>query len=229
MIGLQNTARTAAKTGNINQVYSGPSMRTSVDVLVDTFTIESTDIANSFADFVPFTSDGYLELELSRIRIGGLITPTLNNTVKLQKVIGTPEVFSGTTTNSSTAVTTSKTGLIIGQTVTGTGISASTTIAAITATGFTLSAAATATGTVDITVSGAADITAAATVAATAATAATAAQAVSFVPLNGGPAVAYKKGDNLRLVIVAVTSLGIGRTLIPSIPLVSRLAPGQNP
>ena len=170
-----------------------------------------------------------LDLKNSTIHIGGLITPTLNSTVKLQKVIGLPEVFSATTTASSTAVTTSKKGLLVGQTVTGTGIAASTTIAAITATGFTLSANATASGTVDVTVTGAADITAAATVAATAATAATAAQAVPFVPINGGPPVAVKKGDKLRFVLVAVTSLGIGRTIIPLIPYVSRLAPGLNP
>lgn len=229
MVTKQNAARAARFAGNINQVYSGPSMATRIDTFSEEFTFEATDVANSYADCVPFTLDGYLDLENSRIRIGGLITPTLNNTVKLQKVIGVPEIFSATTTSASTAVTTDRTGLLVGQTVTGTGIPAATTIAAITAAGFTLSQAATASGTVDVTVSGVADITAAATVAATAATAATAAQAVPFVPINGGPPVGFKKGDNLRLVLASVTSLGIGRTLLPSIPFISRLAPGVNP
>lgn len=229
MIAKQNAERAARLAGDINRAYSGFSTQTELEILDDEFTIEAADVANSFGDFVPFTYDGYLDLENSRIRIGGLIAATLNNTVKLQKVIGTAEVFSGSTTNASTAVVTTRKGLVIGQSVTGTGIPASTTVAAVTDTGFTLSAAATATGTIDITLSGAADITAAATVAATAATAATAAQAVSFVPLNGGPPVRFKKGDKLRLVLAAVTSLGIGRSLITHLPFVARRTPGQFP
>ena len=65
--------------------------------------------------------------------------------------------------------------------------------------------------------------------AATAATAATAAQALAFVPLNGGPQVAYKKGDRLRLALTAVTSLGIGRTLIVTVPHLVRQSPGILP
>lgn len=229
MLTIQNAARALALVGNINQVYSGASMGTLREVLTEEFTIEAADIAGTTADFVPFTDDGFLDLETSRIRIGGLITPTLNNTVTLWKVIGVPETFNVTTTSGSTAVTTSKTGLIIGQSVAGTGIPAAATIAAITATGFTLSANATATGTVVCTLSGAAAITTAGVIAATATAAATAAQALALVPLNGGPPVSYKKGDKLRLALTAVTSLGIGRTLIVSVAHVSRQGPGLNP
>lgn len=229
MLTLQSAARDANIAGNINSVFSGSSQSASMDVLTEEFTFVTGDVDGTAADFVPFTRDAVLDLKNSTIYIGGLITPTLNSTVKLQKVIGTPEVFSATLTSGSTAVTTSKKGLLVGQAVTGTGIAAATTIAAITAAGFTLSANATASGTVDVTVSGAADITAAATVAATATAAATAAQAVPFVPINGGPPVSVKKGDKLRFVLVAVTSLGIGRTVIPLIPYVSRLAPGLTP
>jgi hypothetical protein len=230
MTSLQNAARAAAFTGNINQVYSGLSLNTSLDILTDTFTIETGDIATTSADFVPFTSDGYLDLAASRVRIGGLITNVLAISVQLQKVtLGT--TFVGTTTASSVTVTTSQTGLLVGMVVSGTGITAGTTIATITATGFTLSAATAATGfgVLTLVASGAANISAALAIAATAATAATAAQAVPFVPVDGGPPVTFAKGDKLRLVITAVTSLGIGRTLIPSIPFVTRLSPGTTP
>lgn len=229
MLSVQNTARAAALAGNINQAYSGPSMATIINTLADEFLIQATDVATSFADFVPFTCDGVLSLETSRLRIGGDVTAALNNTVKLQKVIGTPEVFPATLTNASTVVVSAKAGLLVGQSISGPGIPLATTITSMTATGFTISANATAGGTVDVTVSGFADITAAATVAASAATAATAAQAVSFVPLNGGPGVPFKKGDRLRLSIVAVTALGIGRLLLPAIPFTSRLSPGTTP
>ena len=228
MISLQNAARTAAKTGNINQVYSGPSQNSSVQECSEAITIESTDVATSFADFPAFTCEGYLLLELGRIRLGGLITNALNISVKLQRV-SVGMVFGAVTTASSTAVTTSQTGLLVGMVVAGTGITAGTTIATITATGFTLSAATAATGfgSITITATGAADITAAQVAAATGA--ATAAQALPFVPVNGGPPVPFFKGDNLRLVITAVTSLGIGRTLLPSVPFISRNSPGSTP
>ena len=228
MIALQNAARTAAKTGNINQVYSGPSQNSSVQDCSEAMTIESTDVATSFADFPAFTCEGYLLLELGRIRLGGLITNALNISVKLQRV-SAGMVFGAVTTASSTAVTTSQTGLLVGMVVAGTGITAGTTIATITATGFTLSAATAATGfgSITITATGAADITAAQVAAATGA--ATAAQALPFVPVNGGPPVPFFKGDNLRLVITAVTTLGIGRTLLPSVPFISRNSPGSTP
>jgi hypothetical protein len=230
MIALQNAARTAAKTGNINQVYSGPSQNSSVQDCSEAITIESTDVATSFADFPAFTCEGYLLLELGRIRLGGLITNALNISVKLQRV-SAGMVFGAVTTASSVTVTTSQTGLLVGMVVAGTGITAGTTIATITATGFTLSAATAATGfgSITITATGAADITAAQVAAASAATAATAAQALPFVPVNGGPPVPFFKGDNLRLVITAVTSLGIGRTLLPSVPFISRNSPGSTP
>ena len=228
MISLQNAARTAAKTGNINQVYSGPSQNSSVQECSEAITIESTDVATSFADFPAFTCEGYLLLELGRIRLGGLITNALNISVKLQRV-SVGMVFGAVTTASSTAVTTSQTGLLVGMVVAGTGITAGTTIATITATGFTLSAATAATGfgSITITATGAADITAAQVAAATGA--ATAAQALPFVPVNGGTPVPFFKGDNLRLVITAVTTLGIGRTLLPSVPFISRNSPGLVP
>lgn len=296
MISLQNAARTGALAGNINQVFSGPSMLSQINELTDVFTLESTDIAGSTADFVPFTTDGYLLLENSRIRIGGLITNALSLPVKLQRVaagfavscaitsagtavvtaatanllvgqtvvgsgIAVAQSFSAGTTNTSVTVTTTQLGLVVGQVVSGTGIPAGATIAtvtpgtgftlsaaatatnnpvilsvaaptvtAITATGFTLSAAATATQTGNLTFSGAGDITAAATVAATALAVATYAQGVGFVPINNGPPIPFLKGDRLRLVISGVvTSLGIGRTLIPSIPFVSRFGPGLTP
>lgn len=228
MISLQNTARAAALTGNINQVYSGPSLASSISELTDQFTMEAGDAVNGTADFVPFTSDGYLLLENSRLRIGGLITNALNVSVKLQRV-SAGMVFNATTTSASTAVVCSPAGLLVGQSVAGTGIPAGATIAAVTATGFTLSAAATATGSTVITATGAADITAAVAAVASAATAATAAQALPFAPINGGPPVPFFKGDKLRLYLTAVTSIGTGRALIPSIPFVSRMAPGQNP
>lgn len=231
MISLQNAARVAAFAGNINQVFSGPSMNTSLDILTDTFTLESTDAVNTNADFVPFTSDGYLDIAASRVRIGGLNTNALSITIQLQKVtLGT--TFVGTTTASSTTVTTTQTGLLVGMVVAGTGITTGTTIATITATGFTLSAATAATGFGSITIvaAGAANISATLAIGAiSAATAATAAQAVQFVPLDGGAPVTFAKGDKLRLNITATTSAGAGRTLIPQIPFVTRNAPGINP
>jgi len=230
MTSLQNVARVAAFAGNINQAFSGPSMNTGLSILTDAFTLESTDAVNTNADFVPFTSDGYLDIAASRVRIGGLITNALSITIQLQKVtLGT--TFVGTTTASSTAVTTSQTGLLVGMVVAGTGITTGTTISAITATGFTLSAATAATGfgVLTLVASGAANISATLAIAATAATAATAAQAVQFVPIDGGAPVTFAKGDKLRLNITATTSAGAGRTLIPQIPFVTRNAPGITP
>ena len=104
MLTLQNAARTAVLAGNITgNAYSGASMATPLRYLQEDFTMETADIAGNTADFVPFTDDGYLDLENSRIRIGGLITPTLNSTVTLFKVIGTAETFNVTTTNASTS------------------------------------------------------------------------------------------------------------------------------
>ena len=230
MISLQNAGRAAALTGNVNQVYSGLSLNTSMDILTDTFTLESTDTTNTFADFVPFIAEGYLDLAASRVRIGGLITNALSSTIQLQKVtLGT--TFVGTTTASSTTVTTTQTGLLVGMVVSGTGITAGTTIATITATGFTLSAATAATGfgVLTLVASGAANISAALPVAATAGAVATAVQAVQFTPLDGGAPVTFAKGDKLRLVLTSVTSAGAGRTLLPQIPVVHRRAPGLVP
>jgi hypothetical protein len=231
MISLQNAGRAAALTGNVNQVYSGLSLNTSMDILMDTFTLEATDTTNTFADFVPFIAEGYIDLALSRVRIGGLITNALSSTIQLQKVtLGT--TFVGTTTASSTAVTTTQTGLLVGMVVSGTGITAGATITAITATGFTLSAATAATGfgVLTLVASGAANISAALVIGAIAGnTAATAAQAVPFVPLDGGAPVTFAKGDKLRLVLTSVTSAGAGRTLLPQIPVVHRRAPGLVP
>ncbi len=229
MISLQNAARAAALTGNINQVFSGPSMLSQISELTDVFTLESTDIDGSTADFVPFTTDGYLLLENSRCRIGGLITNALSITAKLQRVAAGFSVTCSITSGSPAVVTAATAHLLVGQTVTGSGIASGTTVTAITATGFTLSAVATATQTGNLTFSGAGDLTTAGAAAASAATAATAGQALAFVPINGGPAFPFLKGDRLRLVIVAVTTLGIGRSLIPSIPFVSRFGPGLTP
>ena len=231
MISLQNAGRAGSLIGNVNAVYSGLSLNTSMDILMDTFTLESTDTTNTFADFVPFIAEGYIDLALSRVRIGGLITNALSSTIQLQKVtLGT--TFVGTTTASSTAVTTTQTGLLVGMVVSGTGITAGATIAAITATGFTLSVATAATGfgVITIVASGAANISAALVIGAIAGnTAATAAQAVPFVPLDGGAPVTFAKGDKLRLVLTSVTSAGAGRTLLPQIPVVHRRAPGLVP
>ena len=266
-------------------------------VLYDEFTFEAADVAGSFAEFVPFTDDGFLDLENSRIRIGGLITPALSNTVTLSKVLGVSEQFTMTTTSGLATVVTAKTGLIIGQTVAGVGIApantfnasvtnastavattqlglglvvgqtvtgtgiqngttitavvpgtgftlslaanatnavvslsvAAPTITAISATGFTMSINATVSGTNVCTVSGAAPITTATTVAATAATAAAANQSVAFTPLNGGPAVTFKKGDRLRLTLTTPSQLGVGRTLQVTIPIQQRMGPGLAP
>lgn len=231
MISLQNAARTGALAGNINQVYSGSAMNTSLNVLTDTFTLESTDTVNTSADFVPFTVDGYLDLAASRVRIGGLITNQLSSTIQLQKVtLGL--TFVGTTTASSTTVTTTQTGLLVGMVVAGTGITVGATIATITATGFTLSVATAASGfgIITIVASGAANISTAQAIGSVAAGAVpTAAQAVQFTPLDGGPPVPFAKGDKLRLNITAMSFAGAGRTLIPQIPFVARLAPGLNP
>ena len=216
MISLQNAARAAALTGNINQVFSGPSMLSQISELTDVFTLESTDIAGSTADFVPFTTNGYLLLENSRCRIGGRVAAGFSVTCSITS--GSPAVVTAATAH-----------LLVGQAVTGSGIASGTTVTAITATGFTLSAVATATQTGNLTFSGAGDLTTAGAAAASAATAATAGQALAFVPINGGPAFPFLKGDRLRLVIVAVTTLGIGRSLIPSIPFVSRFGPGLTP
>ena len=229
MISLQNAGRAAALTGNVNQVYSGLSLNTSMDILMDTFTLEATDTTNTFAEFVPFIAEGYIDLAASRVRIGGLITNALSSNIQLQKVtLGT--TFLGNTTNASNAVVTTQTGLLVGQTVVGTGIPAAATITAITATGFTMSANAsvTATGT-SIVAAGVANISAVLAVAATAAAVATAAQAVQFVPIDGGAPVTFVKGDKLRLNITGVTSAGAGRTLILQIPVVHRRAPGLVP
>ena len=230
MISLQNAGRAAALTGNVNQVYSGLSLNTSMDILMDTFTLEATDTTNTFADFVPFIAEGYIDLAASRVRIGGLITNALSSTIQLQKVtLGT--TFLGNTTNASNVVVTTQTGLLVGQTVVGTGIPALATISAITATGFTLSANATVTATgTSIVAAGVANISAALVIGAVGAGAvATAAQAVQFVPLDGGAPVTFAKGDKLRLNLTSVTSAGAGRTLLPQIPVVHRRAPGLVP
>ena len=298
MISLQNTARNAALAGNINSTFAGTSLLSQISELSDAFTLEAADVVGSFADFVPFTSDGYLFLDNARVRIGGNITANFSITTKLQRVaapfnvpvtltsgnstavcsnlgnllvgqsvagfgIAPAVTFAATITNASTAVTTLQTGLVVGQVVTGTGITSSpaTTITAVTpGTGFTLSAAATAssvgvllsvaapviasisatgftmncgatqTGASILTFSGAADVTAAAGLAhiAAANTAATAAQVLQYAPINGGP-IPVSKGDRLRMVLVSASALGVGRTILPSIPYVSRFAPGITP
>ena len=230
MISLQNAGRAAALTGNVNQVYSGLSLNTSMDILMDTFTLEATDTTNTFADFVPFIAEGYIDLAASRVRIGGLITNALSSTIQLQKVtLGI--TFVGTTTASSTTVTTTQTGLLVGMAVSGTGITAGATIAAITATGFTLSVATAATGfgVITIVASGAANISTAVSLATTAGQVASAAQSVLLTPLDGAAPVTFAKGDKLRLVLTSVTSAGAGRTLLPQIPVVHRRAPGLVP
>jgi hypothetical protein len=229
MISLQNAGRAAALTGNVNQVYSGLSLNTSMDILMDTFTLEATDTTNTFADFVPFIAEGYIDLAASRVRIGGLITNAVTANIQLQKVtLGT--TFLGNTTNASNAVVTTQTGLLVGQTVVGTGIPATATITAITATGFTMSlnATVTATGT-SIVAAGTANISTAVSLATTAGQVATAAQSVLLTPLDGGAPVTFAKGDKLRLVLTSVTSAGAGRTLILQIPVVHRRAPGLVP
>jgi hypothetical protein len=297
MISLQNSARNGALAGNINSNFSGPSMAAQISELSDAFTIEATDVVTSFADFVPFTSDGYLFLDNARVRIGGNITANFSIATKLQRVAApfnvpvtltsgnstaacsnlgsllvgqsvagfgiAPAVTFVATTNTTTTVTTTQLGLVVGQVVTGTGITASppTTIATVTpgtgftmsaaatssvvgvqlsvaapviasisATGFTMNCGATQAGASILTLSGAADITAAAGLAhvAAAGAAATAAQVLVYAPINGGP-LPFAKGDRLRMVLVSAAALGVGRTIFPSIPYVSRFAPGVTP
>lgn len=230
MLSLQNGLRLARLGGNINAAQSGQSLPSWDGPMTDEITIEATDAAASFVDLLPIAHEGFVSLEASRIRVGGNQTPALSNTFKLQKKIAAAVALTVGITNASTTFTSTATGLLVGQAITGTGIPANTTIATVTATGGTLSQAATATNaTVAATIPAGSVGDISTTVAVVASAGAQPAAAIGLAPITGGPPVPFLRGDQPRLVLVAVTSLGIGRKLLPSISFTQRKSPGLGP
>lgn len=166
MTSQQSAARDAAKSGNINRVFSGNALLTPKYCQRDEITLESGDATNTFVDLVPINREASdFVAEESRVRISGSTVNALSVTFKLQKV----DAITGAVT----------------------------------------------------------DLTATATASAAPGSSATAAQVVPLVPTQGGAPSRLNKGDRVRLVIVGVTSLGIGRVLMPELTFFDRCAPGS--